>query len=259
MDKAYEDMMRANLKAAGMPDAQIDAMLQMQKAAMAAANVPESALTAAMANSQQDIAAGFGNLFSGEPEFAMVDAPSVNESYQWAIACGADLGYMRGDILNDLPTDADSDKEMFTEMLSDQWGIENHKDATEMCDSLLAGRHSKKYHEAAAKNIAGEDLDNIKKATALFAKDKLIRAGEIPNMLIWDLGRLANLSRFCYDAGWLSRDEVLHYLKELALLVQKNYKSWRDLSIGYQFGRAVWGGVDDDEYEEMKGNMEELL
>jgi hypothetical protein len=80
---------------------------------------------------------------------------------------------------------------------------------------------------------------------------------EVPNMLIWDLGRLINISRFAFDAKIIDRATALSYIKDAALLIKKNYKSWKELSVGYQFGRAGWGGMD--EYEELKEGMEQLL
>jgi hypothetical protein len=45
--------------------------------------------------------------------------------------------------------------------------------------------------------------------------------------------------------------------KKGALLTKKYYTSWKDLSVGYQFGRAVWGGLE--EYDELKEGMGQLL
>lgn len=256
-DDNYFEMMRANMRAAGMPDAQIDAMIEMQRAAMGTINIDADTIAAASANATA-LAEQMGGMeydmdASG---FEYIQNPSLNDSYQWAIACGADLAYLRGDILNDLNTDTDTDGS--GDVLENDWGIENHDDAVQMCDSLLAGRHSTVYNDA-AKTGTGKHAENIRAANEIFSADGLTRANEIPNMLIWDLGRLVTVCRLAFDAGWLSRDETMQYLRELAPRVQGAYKSWRDMSVAYQFGRAVWGGVDEFEYQIMKSNMEELL
>lgn len=272
MDEAYFKMMRDNLKLAGMSDEQIEATIQMQKAAMGAVNIDPAVIAAANAQAAAlnqelpEIARNmtadhaWNNMFGGQEEeeedFNYVPNPSINESYQWAIACGADLAALRGDILNDLNTDADTS--YAPDVLENDWGIESHDDAVEMCDSLLAGRHSTEYN-AAAQTGTGKHGVNIRAAMALFMKDGMINAASVPNMLIWDLGRLVTVCRLAFDAGFLSRDETMQYLRELAPKVQATYKSWREMSVAYQFGRAVWGGVDEDEYNAMKGNMEFLL
>jgi hypothetical protein len=76
-------------------------------------------------------------------------------------------------------------------------------------------------------------------------------------MLIWDLGRLINIYRFGFDAGLISRKTALAYIKDAALMIKENYSSWKEVSVGYQFGRAVWGGLE--EYEELTEGMEQLL
>jgi hypothetical protein len=160
-------------------------------------------------------------------------------------------------VINDLSSG--NDKDFCKEMLSDQWGIGGKKDFTEMAESLMAGRHSTVYQKLAkgtAVDDFEEEMDNFKEAKKVFKKDKLI-GDEIPNMIIWDLGRLINISRFAFDAGIITRKQALDYIREAALVVQKKYKSWKEVSVGYQFGRAVWGGLE--EYDTLKEGMEELL
>ena len=263
MDENYLNMMRQTLKASGLSDAQIEQTLEAQKAAMQAyGNMDGAALRQAAAGMEgymKNMAAALGNAGAeADSYFEFVEKPSINKSWQWAVACGADLIHLRGDIINDLGTG--TDKETVLEMLSAQWGIDNKKDFIEMAESLKKGRHSAVYHKlAAGEAVEGfeEEADNLKQAAALFKKDKLI-AKKIPDMLIWDLGRLINISRFAFDGKLITRKEALGYLKEAALLVKKHYTSWKDLSVAYQFGRAVWGGIDD-EYGELKDGMEQLL
>jgi hypothetical protein len=239
-------MMEQTLKASGMSKEQIKAALDMQKAAMQQYSALDpAALQQAFAGPNR------------ESYFEFAEKPSINKSYQWAVACGADLAHARADILNDLSTGGD--KADMKEMMAEAWGIKTKKDFTAMADSLLAGRHSVAYHQLAeGKDVEDfeEEKENLKEAKKIFKKDNLI-SDKIPNMLIWDLGRLVNICRFCFDAGYADRKTALSYIKEAALLIKKQYKSWKELSIGYQFGRAVWGGLE--EYDELKEGMEQLL
>jgi len=210
----------------------------------------------------QNAAAAMAGAFEGmgdntDSYFEFSEKPSISESYQWAVACGADLIHLRADIINDLTTG--TGKEDILEILSSQWGIDNKKDFTEMAESLKQGRHSVVYHKlAAGEAVEGfeEEAENLKEALKVFQKEKLI-AKDVPNMLIWDLGRLINISRFAFDGKLITRKEALGYIKEAALLVKKHYVSWKNLSVSYQFGRAVWGGLE--EYEELQEGMEQLL
>jgi hypothetical protein len=262
MDENYLNMMRQSLKMSGMSDEQIEATLAMQQQTMQAyANVDMSALQ----NSMQDALAGISgmdtskmaDLLNSESYFEFSENPSINRSYQWAVACGADLCHLRADIINDLTTG--TDKETCLETLSEQWGIDSRADFIKMADSLKAGRHSAVYGKLAQGIDVPdfeEEKENLEEARILFKKDGL--ANDTPNMLIWDLGRLINIARFAFDAGLIDRKTALAYLKDAALLVKDAYKSWKELSVGYQFGRAVWGGIDE-EYETLTEGMEQLL
>jgi hypothetical protein len=253
MDENYIKMMRQSLKSSGMSDEQIEATLAAQKAAMEQyAGLGMENLAGAMMDP-----AKIHDMMESDSYFEFAEKPSIDKSYQWAVACGADLIHLRADVINDLSSG--TDKETCKETLSEQWGIDTKKDFTEMAESLKAGRHSVVYQKLAeGKTVKDleEEAGNLKEAKKVFKRDKLI-GDKVPNMLIWDLGRLINISRWAFDAGLITRKAALAYLKDAALAVKKEYKSWKDLSIGYQFGRAVWGGLE--QYEDLKEGMQQLL
>jgi hypothetical protein len=270
MDESYFDTLRQSMKMAGMSGAQIEQAIAAQKAAMNAYGAMDLGVMQDMAAQMQSAA---GQMASSLPEnlgvnmdsyFEFSEKPSINKAYQWAVACGADLAHMRGDIINDLTTG--NGKETLIEVLSEQWGIDTKKDFLEMAESLKTGRHSKIYNRLAAgekienSESGTENLaENLAEAKKLFKKEKLIGAAA-PDMYIWDLARLINLTRFTFDAGLIDRKTALACLKDAALLVKKTYKSWKDLSVAYQLGRAVWGGLDDrEELEELQEGMKQLL
>jgi hypothetical protein len=220
------------------------------------ANIDMSALEQCMQNPFEGMGGNYADMLNSDSYFEFAENPTINKSYQWAVACGADLIHLRADVINDLTTGADSETCLYT--LSQQWGIDTKKDFIKMADSLKSGRHSVIYQRlAAGENLADyeDEKECMLEALQVFQQDGL--ATSIPNMLIWDLGRLINISRFAFDAQLIDRNTALAYLKEAALLVKKNYASWKELSVGYQFGRAVWGGLE--EYETLKEGMEQLL
>jgi hypothetical protein len=247
------EMMRAALKATGMSEEQIKQALEAQEAAMNAFSACKDDIVDA-----QNAYLKAADALEYESCFELSQNPSIDTNDQWAIACGADLAYYRGDILNDLTSDTDEDT--CKEMLSEQWGIDNKKDFTEMAESLLDGRHSKIYRQLAeGEEVEGfeEEAENLEEALEVFEEDEMIEEDEIPDMLAWDLGRLINISRFAYDAKILNREEALHYIRKAAALMQKTYGSWKEMSVAYQLGRYTWGG--DDVYEELNDGMDDLL
>jgi hypothetical protein len=264
MGDEYIKMIRQSMKAAGMSKEQIDAAIAMQQAALANPVMQQAmAMQKTMADNavemRQSMADAMGKIAGMDMDsyFEFSEKPSINKSYQWAVACGADLINLRADIINDLTTGGDKDE--LREEFAENWGIESKKDFIKMAESLKKGRHSVVYHQIAeGKKLEGfeEEAESLKEAKKQFKKDKLI-GDQVPNMLIWDIGRLVNITRFAFDAKYVDRAAALSYLKDAALLVKKHYKSWKELSIGYQFGRAVWGGLE--QYDDLKEGMEQLL
>jgi hypothetical protein len=164
MGDEYFKMMRQNMKMSGMTDEQIEAALAMQKAAMeqAMGGMPFPGM-------QIPMAADIQKALESDSCFCFSEKPEVNESYQWAIACGADLIHLRADIINDLSSG--NDRDLCKSMLSEEWGIDTKKDFTEMAESLKAGRHSRIYHQLAeGKDIEDfeEEKENLKEAKKLF-------------------------------------------------------------------------------------------
>jgi hypothetical protein len=265
MDESYFDMLRQSMKMSGISDGQIEQTIAAQKAAMNAYGAMNPELMQNMTAQMQGIGQMASSLSKGlgidmDSCFEFSGKPSINKAYQWAVACGADLAHLRGDILNDLTTGIG--KETLIEVLSEQWGIDTKKDFLEMAESLKKGRHSQIYKRLAAGETIKDfedEAENLGEAKKFFKKEKLIGSGA-PDMFIWDLARLVNITRFAFDAGLIDRKTALACLKDAALLVKKTYKSWKDLSVAYQFGRAVWGGVDDgEELEELQEGMKQLL
>jgi hypothetical protein len=257
MDENYKQMMRQNLKMSGMSDEQIEETLAMQEAAMQ--QYAKMDMSQWQQNAQEAIAGmqkEMSGMLDGGSYFELVENPSINASYQWAVACGADLAYLRIDVLNDLSTGTDG--EICRCGLEQDWGIETREDFIEMAESLKTGRHWMIYRRLAeGENIPDfeQEKTNLEQALPVFRQDGLTQ--DVPNMLVWDLGRLINIARFAFDAGLIDRPTALSYIRDAALQVKRHYGSWKELSVGYQFGRAVWGGLG--EYEELKEGMEQLL
>ncbi|MDR1414610.1 MAG: DUF1266 domain-containing protein [Odoribacteraceae bacterium] len=237
MDETYKNMIRQSLKMTGMSDEQIEATIAMQQTAM------------------QQAAEAMNAAATADSYFEFATEPTVNTSYQWAIACGADLIHLRGDVINDLTSGIDGD--ICREILSEQWGIDTRQQFIEMAESLKARRHSAVYETLDKKTTQGfaEEKQNLTNALRFFKSQKWITA--IPDMTAWDLGRLVHVTRFALDANLIDRPTALANLRDIAQGIKKHYTSWQQLSTGYQFGRAVWGGLD--ECQELRDGMEQLL
>ena len=286
MNDAIESAIQ-QMRAAGLDENTIELYRQQMIAAQQAAQFTAPEFTS-FAKQSEDFAEQFQNpdfqaelagtlLGNDEDELVMKENTTLTPAQQFGIACGADLAFLNGYSLNTLEEDVD--QETIQEQLSEWWGIEDKKDLLEILVSLSQGRHCVEFNvldkalkmneEDGAKFLAehfpDEDdmdvaisrLENLAEAYEQFKADGLWKKSTPPNLIAWDLVRFVNLCRNGFDAGLLSQEEALKCISDIAKLLQKEFKSWKELSIAYQFGRYIWGG--DDQYEWLKEGMETLL
>ncbi|MEI3798918.1 MULTISPECIES: DUF1266 domain-containing protein [unclassified Chitinophaga] len=234
----------------------------------------------------------FNHLFSGDdadvtdgdehpPALSLNPNSRLDIRQQWAVACGADIAFVNRLYLNDLTTGADG--LTCREQLSEWWDINNTAALRETLAWLQESGHRIEYDiiwqainavsmkeskaflkEHIATNeleeaVVMERLRNTREALELFRQRELINENLQPDMLIWDFGRIINLSRSGYDAGYISYDEAQEYIQACVPLIKRTYTSWKHLSVSYQFARCVWNGVEMGSFEILRNNMEHLL
>ena len=212
-----------------------------------------------------------------DSSITMSETTDLTPEQQWGIACGADLALLNDHPLNTLETDVS--KSMIRQQLSDWWGVDGKDELQDMFNYLAEGGHRFRFaHVDKALRMSGtaeakkylkdnlnEDFDtamdwfrNMREAYEQFAEDGLLpENASLPNLIAWDYVRVINLCRNGFDAKYISKKEALEQIMITARKLQKEYSSWKELSVCYQFGRYVWGG--DDQYEMLKEGMEELL
>ncbi|NML24102.1 DUF1266 domain-containing protein [Pseudoflavitalea sp. G-6-1-2] len=280
------DQYLQQLKAMGLSDEQIAMYKQQMEASMNLSTQWMSQMGQFGQNMQQ-----FNSMFSGDDgnagmqsdgaELQLNPNSTLSKKEQWAIACGADLAILNGQYLNDLTTGFS--KQDCRSLLSEWWDIDSKEEAVERIEWLFAEGHRIQYdiiwqamnaisikeskeflreHVATNKmeeEVAIERLRNMRDALELFHEHNLIDKDTQPDMLIWDFARVINLSRGCFDAGYLSREEAMENILRCIDPIRKMYTSWKQLSVSYQFARSVWNGIDEEVFEEMMEGMEVLL
>ena len=208
-------------------------------------------------------------------------ATPLSSAQQWAVACGADIAFVNRQYLNDITTG--SSGQDCRRQLSEWWDIDGPDSLKEMIAWLQESGHRIEYDiiwqtintvsmkegkaflkkyiatNEAEEAVVMERLRNTHDALELFRERKLINNGMQPDMLIWDFGRIINLSRTGYDAGYLTYDQALEYIMEGVPMIRRTYTSWKHLSLSYQFARCVWNGVETGSFEALLNNMQYLL
>lgn len=169
---------------------------------------------------------------------------------QWALACTGFLFCQNREALRSLPGEDMSDKNQADKRksLSEWWGIENRQDLLSTIKLTLNGCHNPRWLEIRRAIQNGEDLSKYKSRwteqkefdTAI----SLVKAhGEEygdRGILAWDLARSIALCRWGYLCGYITEAEAWQLMMPAALMMQKNYKSWDQMSAEYLVGRQFW-------------------
>ncbi|MBW8683377.1 DUF1266 domain-containing protein [Chitinophaga rhizophila] len=200
------------------------------------------------------------------------------------IACGANQAYLRGERLDTLETDSEQDD--IRHLLRHEWHINSREKLLAKIDWLATQGH-RIYFKPIWQILTTlpvrerpEALDKLQQSFAAKGDDAPVEqyAANISecykhlrevsdcfegkkcklDALTWDLGRAINLSRWGYDAGFLSRDEAMHNIRRFGRELLHNYTSWANLGENYLIGFAMWSG-DIEQLDELYGGHCDLL
>ncbi len=67
----------------------------------------------------------------------------------------------------------------------------------------------------------------------------------------WDMGRMVNIARYCYDCGYLTESKAWEYILHAGRVSESCYIRWEDFGKAYVIGRAIWGGENINMYTTM--------
>lgn len=138
---------------------------------------------------------------------------------------------------NSLETDIDNK----TDIAENWWSIYTREDALETLDRL---------YENSIKLL--HDNSFIKSVNFNACYDELIELGvirsveEAENLGIsaWNSGRLAFMTRLCYDLGYISEEEAWAFMQKAYDVSKSRFDSWDSFGRSYVLGRSVWAGTE---------------
>jgi hypothetical protein len=170
---------------------------------------------------------------------------------QRALSVGAILSTANGEYLDRLSTgeiEASSLKKS-RKRLAKWWGINDITTALDTLSWLANEGHSKAFDEN--RFVDGELLKQ------LYYADIIQNAAELQNIstLAWDMARLVNVARWCYDCEYLSEEEAWEYIHFAYQQSKANYESWEAFATGFLVGRARWNDGTDAEITEIVGSL----
>lgn len=151
------------------------------------------------------------------------------------------------------------------------WGISDQNEAVEILQSLhdrnqdenidivyRAFENSENYVDILRSNLPHEDglfeyyVDLYRKLRSVVPE--LIEQKVITGFTqlkkakdsSWNYGRGAFLARCCYELGYISEKELKEYLAKSHNELKKYCNTWKEYTTSYIFGRAIWGGGNNN-------------
>lgn len=81
-----------------------------------------------------------------------------------------------------------------------------------------------------------------------------VSAADVPDLVAWDAVRLASLSRWAVQLGYIERAEFAGFAGGLATKVREAYSSWSQVSAAYIAGGLIWKYSDAREEHLLRTN-----
>lgn len=156
-------------------------------------------------------------------------------------------------------------------LLQDYWDIYSSEDAKEILDSLIernndtyisvvyeAYRNKENYVEILKSGLPGDEstfqqylqvyrkLNNVipeVTAQGLFENYGVLEKTKDAG---WNYGRASFIARCCFEMNYLSENELKQYLELSYNGLKKCCKTWREYTSSYVYGRALWGGSNNE-------------
>lgn len=198
------------------------------------------------------------------------------------LALGAIYNLQQEAYINSLETGVHPDA--IKEALAESWAIYNTEDARMRLFYLRDKGY--RFYEAAVFNAYFSDSPEVQEAIILsnFPEDEdrerayvqlqnliyttdelkadniILDETDIPKVGVtgWDCGRLVFLSRLCYDAGYISKNEAWSFINAADIIAREHFSDWERYGKSYVLGRAMWGGPGCDN-REIAGYSKDLL
>jgi len=145
-------------------------------------------------------------------------------------------------------------------IISNSWGINGREDYFRVFDDMVAEGHAKSYTDAMALLDENPGVPILRLAIAngldAYHCDRLFFVAQTREWLgarslkAWDLGRMVNVTRWAYAAGFIDEDEAWERILPVAKTLRELYRSREDFIASYIGGRGFFGAGDPATYME---------
>lgn len=84
-----------------------------------------------------------------------------------------------------------------------------------------------------------QTIDELIKREIVHSDERL----ESIDTTAWDMGRMVNVARWCYEIGYIPESLAWEYIFQAEKVCADIYADWANFGKSYIVGRAMWGGV----------------
>lgn len=200
------------------------------------------------------------------------NAPEITERQRFGLLLGLILGEINGLYTNSLQTGRKGFGE--SDVMRESWGINNREDAIRFLDARSGEEGHRFIFDPLLKIYLAQKeagIDNINFSGTIFENNRQDAIDYLKNLeevleiddywfddgdeelevgtAAWDIGRIVYVVRTCYSLGYISESEAWNYIGKIADLASKTFEDWLDYAQSYILGRAMWGGADEDGWE----------
>ena len=91
-------------------------------------------------------------------------------------------------------------------------------------------------------------IDNLKSALPTLADEGFVKEEtdlQNADITAWDMARLVNAARLCFDMGYISENESWDYINFAKTQCENIYSDWAGFAAGYVIGRAMAEGAGE--------------
>jgi hypothetical protein len=172
--------------------------------------------------------------------------PRPSDAQRWGLAAGGNLTHLNGNNFDYLHNG--KSRAMNRHTLRDTWSVDGPQALTEILAWLDGEGHRAAFEQLYKQITALSPAEfaaiqaRLPAATQrhyAYVRDNMA-AFKHGSLLAWDLGRLINVCRYGYKAGYISEADAWTRIMAAAQRLQREYGSWAELGDNYLLGWKLW-------------------
>jgi len=138
--------------------------------------------------------------------------------------------------------------------------IEKHKslfgddEMLNLCFSIFVPMTYKFHDYAKHRNNLQQTLPKLLSRGFVTSEAELKRI----DVTVWDMGRMVNVARWCYDSGYITESMAWEYIFAAYKESARCYADWAAFGKAYTVGRVIWIG-DNERQDAMMDIVRDLL